>query len=209
MSSSHDLDETLGNVVDLVAKRLDTDVCSVYLTAGDLANLNLAATKGLARDAIGRVTLRFGEGLVGIAAATGEPVAVEDAHGHPGYRYFPETGEERYSSLMAAPLLVSGVVIGVIAVQTVQGRSFSREEVELLRTCAQLIAPLVMNAEFLALVNRPEEDRSRVVEELTRSGMPTATRRGAPQTNQSIQGIPTSRGVAIGPVYFLEDPLDL
>lgn len=209
VSRSHDLDETLGNVVDLVAKRLDTDVCSVYLTAGDLANLNLAATKGLARDAIGRVTLGFGEGLVGIAAATGEPVAVEDAHAHPGYRYFPETGEERYSSLMAAPLLVSGVVIGVIAVQTVQARSFSREEVELLRTCAQLIAPLVMNAEFLALVNQPAEDRTRVVEELTRSGLPTATRRGTPETNQSIQGIPTSRGVAIGPVYFLEDPLDL
>ena len=209
VSRSHDLDETLGNVVDLVAKRLDTDVCSVYLTAGDLAHLNLAATKGLSREAVGHVTLGFGEGLVGTAAASGEPVAVEDAHTHPSYRYFPETGEERYASLMAAPLLVSGVVIGVIAVQTVQSRSFSQEEVELLRTCAQLIAPLVMNAEFLALVNQPEEDRSRVVEELARSGVPTPGRAGAEVRNESIQGIPTSRGVAIGPVYFLEDPLDL
>jgi phosphotransferase system enzyme I (PtsP) len=89
------------------------------------------------------------------------------------------------------------------------GRAFSQEEVELLRTCAQLIAPLVMNAEFLALVNQSEEDRSRVVDDLTRSGLPTAARRGVAETNKSLQGIPTSRGVAIGPVYFLEDPLDL
>jgi phosphotransferase system enzyme I (PtsP) len=209
VSRSHDLDETLGNVVDLVAKRLDTDVCSVYLTTGDLEHLNLAATKGLSKEAIGRVMLGFGEGLVGLAASSGQPVAVDDAHAHPDYRYFPETGEERYASLMAAPLIVSGIVIGVVAVQTVQRRSFSHEEVELLRTCAQLIAPLVMNAEFLALVNQPEEDRSRVVEELARSGVPTPMRRGVDEANRSIQGIPTSRGVAIGPVYFLEDPLDL
>ena len=209
VSRSHDLDETLGNVVDLVAKRLDTDVCSVYLTSGDLAHLTLAATKGLSGDAIGSVTLGFGEGLVGMAAATAEPIAVEDAHAHPGYRYFPETGEERYASLMAAPLIVSGIVIGVVAVQTLRARFFSGEEVELLRTCAQLIAPLVMNAEFLNLVNLPDEDRSKIVEELARSGIPTAARREVEETNKSIQGIPTSRGVAIGPIYFLEDPLDL
>ena len=34
VSRSHDLDETLSNVVDLVAKRLDADVCSIYLLAG-------------------------------------------------------------------------------------------------------------------------------------------------------------------------------
>ena len=32
VSRSHDLDETLSNVVDLVGKRLDADACSVYLT---------------------------------------------------------------------------------------------------------------------------------------------------------------------------------
>ena len=34
VSRSHDLDETLNNVVDLVAKRLDADVCSLYLCGG-------------------------------------------------------------------------------------------------------------------------------------------------------------------------------
>ena len=36
VSRSHDLRETLANVADLVAKRLDADVCSIYLTDADL-----------------------------------------------------------------------------------------------------------------------------------------------------------------------------
>jgi phosphotransferase system enzyme I (PtsP) len=207
VSRSHDLDETLGNVVDLVAKRLDADVCSVYLTDTDLRHLTLRSTRGLARESIGRVRLAFGEGLVGLAAQSGAPVATEDAQSHPAYRYFPETGEERFRSLLAAPLIVAGVSIGVIAVQTVKPRRFDPQDVDLLQTCAQLIAPVVMNAQLLALVAATQEDQSRVAAELASSGVRPERRAAGP--NRSVKGIATSRGVAIGPIYFLEDPLDL
>jgi phosphotransferase system, enzyme I, PtsP len=211
VSRSHDLDETLGNVVDLVAKRLDADVCSVYLTDPDLRHLTLRATRGLARESIGRVRLAFGEGLVGLAAKSAAPVATDDAPSHPAYRYFPETGEERFHSFLAAPLIVSRVAIGVITVQTVKQRRFDTQDVELLQTCAQLIAPVVMNAQLLALVATTQENQSRIAAELASSGVRTAgaVRLPAPQPNLAIKGSATSRGVAIGPIYFLEDPLDL
>ncbi|HVH05823.1 MAG TPA: phosphoenolpyruvate--protein phosphotransferase [Myxococcota bacterium] len=212
VSRSHDLDETLGNVVDLVAKRLDADVCSVYLNDTDLRHLTLRATRGLARESIGRVRLAFGEGLVGLAAKSAQPVATDDAPAHPAYRYFPETGEERFHSFLAAPLIVSGVSIGVITVQTMLQRSFDPQDVELLQTCAQLIAPVVMNAQLLALVASTQEDQSRIAAELASSGVRTAALRLAPPPpapNLAVKGSATSRGVAIGPIYFLEDPLDL
>ena len=53
VSRSHDLGETLGNVVDLVATRLDADVCSVYLVGADLRQLVLSAAVGLATAAVG------------------------------------------------------------------------------------------------------------------------------------------------------------
>src|SRR5262245_14420392 len=210
VSRSHDLDETLGNVVDLVAKRLDADVCSVYLTDTDLRHLTLRATRGLARESIGRVRLAFGEGLVGLAAKSAQPVATDDAPAHPAYRYFPETGEERFHSFLAAPLIVSGISIGVITVQTVKQRRFDPQDVELLQTCAQLIAPVVMNAQLLALVASTQEDQSRIAAELASSGVRTAALRlPAAAPNLAVKGSATSRGVAIGPIYFLEDPLDL
>jgi len=210
VARSHDLDETLRNVVDLVAKRLDADVCSVYLTSIDLRHLTLSATKGLNPESVGRVTLPFGEGLVGLAAELREPVVIERAREHPKFRYFPETGEERYESLMAVPLIVRGVPIGVLAVQTRAPRSFPPRDVQSFQTCAQLIAPVVMNARLLAIVDQSEEERERLGSQLAVSGVPVRGR-AAPQGARQVEfrGSPTSRGIAIGPVYVLPTPLDL
>jgi signal transduction protein with GAF and PtsI domain len=45
--------ETLMNVVALIARRFQTDVCSAYLLEPDRANLVLAATLGLRSSCIG------------------------------------------------------------------------------------------------------------------------------------------------------------
>jgi len=215
VSRSHDLGETLGNVVDLVAKRLDADVCSVYLVGSDLRQLVLSATVGLARASVGRVRLALGEGLVGHVAERGEPMAFADAQSHPSYRYFPETGEERFASLMAAPLRVRGAgssfTIGALVVQTRERREFSDEDLELLDTCAQVIAPVVMNAQLLAVVAGGDERRSRLLDELARAGLGAAAVAGEPggERERRIRGIATSRGIALGPIYFLTDRVDL
>ncbi len=210
VARSHDLDETLRNVVDLVAKRLDADVCSVYLTSIDLRHLTLSATKGLNPEAVGRVTLPFGEGLVGLAAELRQPVVIERARDHPKFRYFPETGEERFESLMAVPLIVRGVPIGVLSVQTRAPRSFPPQDVQSFQTCAQLIAPVVMNARLLAIVDQSEEERERLGSQLAVSGIPMRGRASLTGVRQSeFRGSPTARGIAIGPIYLLPTPVDL
>jgi phosphotransferase system enzyme I (PtsP) len=210
VARSHDLDETLANVVDLVAKRLDADVCSLYLTGTDLGLLVLRATVGLRREAVGRVQLRLDEGLVGLAAERQQPVVIERAREHPRYKYFPETGEEQFETLMAAPLIVRGVAVGVLVVQTREARRFEKPDVDTLQTCAQLIAPVVVNAQLLSSVSQSPEERARGEAELARSGVlferPKPPR---PEKNAEFHGIPTARGIAIGPVFRLPDPLDL
>lgn len=212
VSQSHDLDETLSNVVDLVAKRLDTDVCSIYLTDPSLKSLTLCASKGLSEQSIGRVRIGFEEGLVGAAAKDQQPIATAHAQEHPQYRYFPETGEEQFQSLMAVPLVVRDSTIGVLVVQTRDPREYDASDVELLRTCAQLIAPVVMNARLLSLVAAGEEVQKEVISKLALTGVVTAPQaQTVPARASSIEqrGIAASRGIAIGPVYILEDPLDL
>ncbi len=197
-----------------MGKRLDADVCSIYLTETDLRHLALRATVGLDRAAVGRVRLGFGEGLVGHVAASREPMAFVDADEHPAYRYFPETGEERYHSLMAAPLQVgalssmNGLSIGVLVVQTVARREFSEQDLALLTTCAQVIAPVVMNSQLLALVSQSPGDRERIVAELGESGAARSLPSTEPQPNREVRGHATSRGIAIGQIYFLEDAID-
>jgi phosphotransferase system enzyme I (PtsP) len=209
VSRSHDLDETLSNVVDLVAKRLDADVCSLYLTGSDFSRLRLSATVGLYKDAVGRVELGLDEGLVGLAAERREPVVIERAREHPRYKYFPETGEERFESLMAAPLIVRGLAIGVLAVQTVVPRRFEQQDVETLQTCAQLIAPVVVNAQLLSSVGMTPEERAAADEVLTRAGVPlVGPKPQRAEHNVELRGIPTARGIAIGPIFKV-GPVDL
>ncbi len=210
MSRSHDLNETLANVIDLVAKRLDADICSIYLSDADLRHLTLSATNGLEPGSVENVHLAFGEGLVGRCAERGEPMAFEHARREPDYRYFPETGEERFESLLAAPLIVQGITTGVLVIQTVEPRPFDQADVELMQTCAQLLAPVVVNAQLLAMVTNNPDERTRLIRGAANTGMAIAgelPRRA--ESNAELHGIATARGVAIGPIYRLDNPVDM
>ena len=82
------------NVVALIAKRFETDVCSAYLLEPDRANLVLAATLGLRPQCIGTLRMAVHEGLAGLVAEQVRPVAVEQVKNHPRFKYFKEAGED-------------------------------------------------------------------------------------------------------------------
>src|SRR5215813_10489054 len=96
--------ETLTNVVALIAKRFDSDVCSAYLLEPDRANLVLAATLGLRPQCVGTLRMALHEGLAGLVAEQLRPVAVEHAAQHPRFKYFSEAGEDPYQSFAGVPL---------------------------------------------------------------------------------------------------------
>ena len=211
VSRSHDLQETLANVTDLAAKRLDADVCSIYLIDTDPETLTLMSSIGLDPGAVSRVRLRVGEGLVGLVAKEREPIALTHARDHSNFRYFPETGEERYESFLAAPMIMQSTTIGVLVIQTVDPRVFEQSDVELMQTCAQLLAPVVVNAQLLALLSSSETRRAEITSELTSTSgrFPGADpEEMRSEQNVELSGIATSRGVAIGPVHRVDNPVD-
>ena len=82
--------ETLMNLVALVARRFQTDVCSAYLLEPDRANLVLAAMLGLRLSCVGHLRMALNEGLAGLVAEQVSPVAVEQVNRHPRFKYFSE-----------------------------------------------------------------------------------------------------------------------
>lgn len=142
--------ERLDRIVTLIARELVAEVCSIYVRrAGDV--LELFATEGLRADAVRNTRLMVGEGLIGFVAAQAMPIALADAQSHPQFAYRPETGEERYSSLMGVPVLRAGRVLGVLAVQNQTQRSYTDEEVETLETTAMVLAELITGSDILDL----------------------------------------------------------
>jgi starch phosphorylase len=151
--------ETLMNVVALIAKRFQTDVCSAYLLEPDRANLVLAATLGLNKECIGTLRLGLHEGLTGLVAEQLHPIAVEQVSTHPRFKYFGEAGEERYHSFLGVPLVDRGVLQGVLVVQTVDARVFLADEVQMLADMAAQVAPVVSEARTLDRFIAPAQER--------------------------------------------------
>jgi starch phosphorylase len=151
--------ETLMNVVALIAKRFETEVCSAYLLEPDRANLVLAATVGLRRESIGNLRMAIHEGLVGLVAEQVRPVAVEQVQSHPRFKYFREAGEDAYQSFLGVPLIDRGVLQGVLVVQTVEPRIFGEGEVHMLTEAAAQVAPVVSEARTLDRFIAPAQER--------------------------------------------------
>lgn len=141
--------QLLGNIVWLIGNRFQTDVCSIYLLEADRSNVVLAATVGLRHDGIGKVRMALDEGLTGLVAEQLSPVMVAEASLHPRFKYFPEAGEDLFHSFLGIPLIDCGLLQGVLVVQTIERRLFSKVEIEMLEQVAQQVAPLVTEARSL------------------------------------------------------------
>ncbi len=135
----------LPSVMRLVAAELVSEVCSIYVArAGDM--LELTATQGLRAQAVGRTRVRVGEGIVGLAAATGTTLNLPDAQNHPSFAYRPETGEDAFVSMLAVPVRRAGRTLGVLVVQNRTPRRYDADEVEVVETVAMLLAELLAAA---------------------------------------------------------------
>jgi phosphotransferase system enzyme I (PtsP) len=150
LAADHPPQARLDQVVRLIARATGAEVCSLYLLrAGEV--LELFATIGLNQKAVHLTRLRVSEGLIGRIAANAAPLAVEDAPHHPAFAYRPETGEDPFHSLCGVPLIRSGKVRGVLAIQHRERHVYGAELVETLQTIAMVLAELVAGGEFVAV----------------------------------------------------------
>ncbi len=148
-SESVDIEIFLQRTVNLVARHLNAQVCSIYLYDDTADELVLKATIGLNPDSVNRVKMKLGEGLVGTTLEKLQPVCEGRGSLNPDFLYFEETQEERFESFMAVPIRRGVVKIGVLAVQHEQANYFDDIDLMALRTAANQLAGAIENARLL------------------------------------------------------------
>lgn len=136
-------DELMRIVVDHATTAMESQVCSLYLLDRDGHGLTLAATNGVDRQHIGIARLRIGEGLTGIAGESRKPVVSHNLRDDPRCAWIRGVDHERFTSLLAVPLLWNEQVVGVINIKTVEPREFGTDDVRRLATIANLLAGIV------------------------------------------------------------------
>ena len=185
MRSENSAQGKLDCIARLIASHMKVEVCSIYFLLPS-GRLELYATKGLRAQAVHRTALGVGEGLVGDIAAHARPLKLADARQHPSFADRPETGEKVYCSFMGVPMLRSGRVMGVLAVQTRERHIYSEEEVEQLETVAMVLAEMALG---LGLMESSGGVRVR--------------------WHRQWRGVPFARGLALGQVVAHEPQVQI
>ncbi len=189
VNAARGLKHALGIIVRRVAEAMNVDVCSVYLLDQEAGEYVLMATLGLNPDAVGKVRLQPHEGLVGLVGERAEPINLDNADQHPRFRYFPETGEERFHAFLGVPIIHFRQVLGVLVVQQQAARQFDDDEVAFLMTMAAQLSGAIAHSELSGGIDGLRDD-----------GLPH---------NSGLQAIPGAPGVAIGRALVVYASADL
>ncbi|MGH7812690.1 MAG: phosphoenolpyruvate--protein phosphotransferase [Candidatus Binataceae bacterium] len=209
-----DLRETLDQAVEAIADGVEAEVCSLYLFDPRRERLVLRATIGLDRESVGKVSMRSSEGLVGLVLEKNEPVWVPDAMSHPRYKYFAETGEERFHTFLAVP--VNGgrkKPMGVLAVQTLERRKVSKTEIRLLGAAAAQIAQILASFRLRETLETKEQERleyrrrmieaNRQLKDYEKIGGKTRLATRLKIRRPRLVGLPASPGFSIGQAHVV------
>lgn len=144
--SDYQLEPILQKLMQNMLALLETSYCAVWLLTEDKAHLQLVATTAEDQS---RLNLMVGpnEGLVGAAITQSKLLVAED------YAHWPQRldqfSDPNVARAMAAPLMFYKRPIGAVLVGRVEeARPFSERDQRLLNLFANLVTPVVRNAQL-------------------------------------------------------------
>ena len=190
ITSSHNSDETLARTATMIAKRIKVDACSIYIFDAEQSILILKATHGLDTSTIEKVRMLPSEGLVGLVLERSAPVQESKMQEHPRFKAFPQTKEDSFSSFLGVPLIEHRKSFGVLVVHTIEPRTFSSEEVQLLSSIATQISSLVSKALLLKQLDTATQE--------------PVTHPKDEGSSLHMTGQPVAYGVAVGKAVLLK-----
>jgi PAS domain S-box-containing protein len=143
-----EVDKLLPEVVDLTKERFGLYHAHIYLLDEISNTLNLAAGAGeVGQQMVAEgwsIPLEQEQSLVAQAARTGQGLIVNDVRENPDWLPNPLLPDTR--SEMAVPMIVGGLVLGVLDVQAEVANRFTDEDVRIQTTLATQVAVALQNA---------------------------------------------------------------
>jgi signal transduction histidine kinase len=133
-----ELDALLDELLLRIQEALEVDTCAILLLDGEHDELVATAARGLEEEVEKGVRIPLGRGFAGRVAAERQPVVIDDVNTADIVN--PILREKGLSSLLGAPLLAHGEVLGVVHVGSLRPREFTLAEIDLLQLAADRAA---------------------------------------------------------------------
>lgn len=161
LTSIRDLDQILLAIVRRARQLLGTDIAYIALNDAEAGHSRILVTDGSVSDAFANLQMRYGTGLLGLVAQTGQPYSTPDYHAderfqHRGYIDEAVT-DESIRAILGVPMVVDGECIGALLAANRATRPFPAAEVQLLSSFADHAAIALENARLFAQVAETNE----------------------------------------------------
>ena len=193
--------DTLQKIVELVAGKFDTDVCSIYLFDAGKHNLVLKATVGLSKESIGKIRMSIHEGLTGLVLEEMKPVFVVNPSLHPRYKFFEGSGEEVYRTFIGVPLVYHKDILGVLVVQTLRETGVSEVDINVFSTIASQISATAAYRGLLEDLKKKKDETRDLKKRLSKAQDSKIQKKD--KKKDLLRGLPVSCGFAEGHASYL------
>jgi len=151
------LEDILRLIVMVTAEVMDSKICSLMLLDEQKGELVIRATQSVSEAYNKKPNIKIGEGVAGIVAKDGRPIAVPDVREDKRYVNRDIARSEKLCSLLSVPMTVRGKVIGVLNAYTSTPHKFSKTEANVLTAVANQAAVAIENAQIMV--------RSKIIQE--------------------------------------------
>jgi GAF domain-containing protein len=164
-----DLNEIFSTATSLISERFGFYHVGIFLVDQnrEYAILQAANSEGGKRMLERRHRLKFGTGVVGVAAQTGQPRIALDVGSDAVFFENPDLPNTR--SEAALPLKARGEMIGILDVQSTQSGAFTHEDLQVLTTLANQVSIALENARLLTETRSALAQMQEVYNEYTRA----------------------------------------
>lgn len=142
-NSPEDLNRKLQRIIEVVMRGMGRDGASAFLLDGSGQTVTMVAAAGLNQESVGKLTFPLGKGIAGWVAEQKVPLALADPYSDPRFQYVPESGIERFKSLVAAPIMDEDQCLGVLFILSQEHWSASSSEITLLTTTANQVSGVI------------------------------------------------------------------
>jgi len=181
-SKSAELDSALCRMVAQIKQAMNTDCCSIYLADHHKQHFLLMASDGLAESSLGRTTIGFTEGLIGLVGQREEPLNIANAQYHPQFIHAPEVEEDELNAFLGTPIIHQRKMLGILSIQQKQARHFTENEEAFLVTLSAQLAASLANAEVNGVID---------------------TKDAHGHWKKTLQGVAGSSGISMGEMFVV------
>lgn len=139
------LEDILKLIVTVTAQVLGSKICSLMLLDETGKELIVKATQSVSEVYNKKPNIKLGEGIAGRVAKEGKPITALDVRKDERYKNRSIAKREKLCSLLSVPLIFKGRVIGVLNSYTAKLHSFTKNEINILKSVANQAAIVIEN----------------------------------------------------------------